>query len=299
MSSKKVTIFRAGSFLSKAQTGLEDFFSQSSVSIGSYWESVGTKRVGTGLSFEEEAVLLPLILDTPAEDRDFRKSVTKFYVELDTKVPYQTGITLEVGLLQDNSKPLSKDNLPINVMDYLRYRHALKHPQVAKSKDNAEGNGLIQFYIFDKSSVLESNKKNMDILDSALVNYSKVKKDADKVNKLLTLLGTDHRAFETDSDRVLGLRKLVEAKPDEFNTIYTDNELDFKYSIQAMVNTGVLKQIGEKYQDAETKKFVANNKEELLVLMQDEKQSDLVVLLKARLQENLKKPYAGKPITVK
>lgn len=303
MSSKKVTIFRAGSFLAKAQTGLEDFFALSTVSIGSYWESIGTKRIGTGLSFEEETILLPLVLDVPAEDREFRKSVSKFYMEMDTKVPYLSGITLEIGLKIDNDKPLSldlknpeKSNLPIQIMDYLRYRHALRHPYVAQSKDKADGNGIIQFYIFDKSAVLEKSRKTMDVLDLAIGNYAKIKEDADKVKKMLTLMGTDYRIFDNASDMVIGLRKIVEAKPDEFNEVYKDSEIESKYTIQLMCNFGVLKQIGDKYQDVETKRFIANSKDELISIMADETQSDLVLTLKTRLQESLKKPYTGKTV---
>ena len=74
LNSRKITIYRSGSFLSVAQgKDVQDFFSSSKRSIGSYFESGASRRIGTGLSFDEEALLLPHILDVPAEHTEFRK----------------------------------------------------------------------------------------------------------------------------------------------------------------------------------------------------------------------------------
>ena len=101
--SKTVTIYRAGSFLSRAQgKEIDDFFATSKRAVGSYWESTNAKRVASGLTFMEEELLMPKILDVHEKDREFRQKVTQFFVELETQIPYESGRTLEIGLEKSN-----------------------------------------------------------------------------------------------------------------------------------------------------------------------------------------------------
>lgn len=300
--SKQITIFRSGSFLSRAQgADTLDFFSSSKRSIGSYWESPHSKKIGSGLTFAEEEILLPNIIDVPAEDREFRKKVTQFYMEIDTNVPYEVGRVLEIGLELDNNAPLkrdpkdpSKSNMPLNIMDYIRYRHALKHPQVSTNKELADGNVMIEFYIFDKTESLRKNSKKSDEKDAAYQIFLSIKPDIEKVKMMLTLLGKDPREFNTDSDAVTALRGIAENTPTVFTEMYATNNLEITYWIRTMVNTGILKIIGNKYFDAETDKLQANSLEELVHFFLDEDNSDVVRLLKARMQESLKKPLPKK-----
>lgn len=303
--SKKVTIFRAGSFLSRAQgKEVEDFFATSKKSIGSYFENVNSKKVASGLSFIEEAILLPALIDTPAEHPEFRRKVTNFYIDLDTPIPHVGGRTLETGLLLSNDEPISydpkdpsKSNMPIELMDYIRYRHLLKHPQVAKSKEDADGNSRIEFYIFDKSETLKKSSKKADEKDAALQIYLTLKPEPKKVEMMLTLLGIDPRIFEGKDREELMIGKLREEsedKPKLFVETYQNAELEIHYWIKSMVNTGVLKTIGTKYLDAETNKLIGNSLEEITYFFKDEENSDTIVSLKARMQEAMKKPIAGK-----
>lgn len=299
--SKQITIFRAGSFLSRAQgKDIEDFFAMSKKSIGSYFEGSSSKKVGSGLTFTEEAILLPKLLDVPSDDREFRKKVTTFYVEIDTQIPYNTGRVLEIGLELDNEKPLfedpkdpSKNNLPLDIMDYIRYRHAMNHPQVALSKETAEGNGLIEFYIFDKTAVTKKNSKKAEEKDVAMQMFLEIKPNPNKVDMMLTLLGKDPREFsgaDAENLKQTALRTEADLNPKLFVEIYQNNDLETHYWIKAMVNTNVLKILNGKYYDAETNKMLCNSLEEITAFFKDEENSDVVVLLKARFQEANKKP---------
>jgi len=300
--SRTVTIFRAGSFLSRAQgKEIEDFFSTSKRAVGSYWESVSSKRIGSGLSFKEEEILLPLVIDVDKTDREFRKKVTEFYVNLETQVPHGQGKTLEIGL-EDNSKPLSEKNLPIDVMDYIRYRHAIKHPYVASSKEQSDGNALMQFYIFDKSEVTKQNTKKQEEKDAAMQLYLEIKMDLEKVDTMLTLLAIDPREFSgpnADELKIKALREQAETKPKNFIEIYNEGDLKIRYWIKTMINTGVLKNIGTKHLDAETNKLIGNNLEETMYYFKDELNSDMVVALKSKAQEALKRPIKRAPSMVK
>lgn len=299
--SKTVTIFRAGSFLSRAQgKEIDDFFASSKKSIGSYWESVSSKKLGSGLTFKEESLLLPHLIDVDADDREFRKKVSEFYINMDTQVPHDKGRTLEIGLETSNTKEVSKDNMPLNISDFVRWKHAIGHPFVAKSKEEADGNALIEFYIFDKSEVIKKNTKKADERDAAMQIYLEIKGDKEKVDMMLTLLGKDPREFsgpEAFESKLAELRKFAESSPETFTTIHNEGDLTARYWIKTMINVGVIKTMGAKHFDAESDKLIGHNLEETLYYFNDEENSDVVVMLKSRAQESMKRPVRNNKVT--
>ena len=301
--SKIVTIFRAGSFLSRAQgKEVQEFLSTTKKSVGSYWESISSKRIASGLSFAEENFLLPYLLDVPAEDREFRKKVSTFYVEIDTQVPHNSGRQLEIGLEESNDRDVSTKNMPINLMDYLRFRHLVGHPQVAMTKEDADGNMLKEFYVFDKSDVIKKNAKKTDEKDAAIQIYLEIKNDQTKVDAMLTIMEVDPREFTGPEAAELKqdeLRSQSETKPEEFVKAYQAADIDIRYWLRTMLNTGVLKLIGTKYLDNETNKLVANNTDEAIFFFKDEENSEAVSLYKARMQEAVKKPLTGRRKAIK
>jgi hypothetical protein len=285
--SKQITIHRSGSFLSVAQgKDVKDFFSSSSQSIGSYYESHNSKRIGTGLSFAEESLLLPILLEVPAEHMEFRKKIGEFYQDIDTKVPYDNGVTLEIGLENSNTDDVSKSNMPINLMDYLRYRHALKHPYVALSKEAGTGNTMKSFYIFDKTEVNKKSSKALEDKDIAFAIYQEVKEDATKMRQALVLLGIN--PDKTDpSEHKEQLRTVAEKEPVRFAKVMGDKEFEINFWIQSMVDHGVLKVMHQKYFDTETDKLIGSNLEEAIYFFKDDTNSDTIGVMKARLQDKL------------
>jgi hypothetical protein len=293
--SKKITIFRTGTFISRAQgKEAQEYFAQSKAPIGSYWESANSQKVGSGLSFKEESLLLPLIIDTPKDDKEFRKKVTEFYNEISTDVPFGTGVTLEVGLEEDNAGQISEKNMPIKLMDYLRYRHAQNHPKVAATKELADGNQLVDYYIFDKDNVQAKNTKKVKERDAAMQIYLEVKNEESQVDQMLTLLGVDPREYATAKDKANlkteKLRELADADPSKFVEAHSSGDLEIRAWITNMVTVGVLKKIGQKYMDGETNEIIGNSLEETIFFFKDEEKSGEITVLKARMQEGLKKP---------
>jgi len=289
--SKQVTIFRARSFVADAQKGLDDFFAQSTKSIGSYWESTSSKKTGTGLSISEQNLLMPEMIDLSTEDKDFRKKVKEFFDEINTKIPHKEGLKLEIGLSVDNDKPVSKDNLPISIMDYIRWRHALGHPEVADNKDEAMGNQLISYYIFDPEGLKAKNQDLIDARDTAMEYYLLLKKDKEKLDNFLAMLGEDPRGFEDQQEKLDFLTNIINSreteKVNDFVTLYEDPKLENKSLLEKMVLTGVLKRVGPRYIVAETDAILGNSQEEALFEIEDQKNEQLMVALKTLLQEKM------------
>lgn len=297
--SKKVTILRKTTMAEKAQDKAPDFMAMSRKSIGSYFASKNEKGIGSGLTFEEKEILMPRIIDVPKDDRTFLDTVRKFFESLQTYVPYEDGVTLEIGLTISNDEELTyfdKDrkifNVPIAPMDYIRYRHALHHPQVAESEAAARGNMLVSFYIFDPASVLTENIELDKTKDRALQIYMTVKTDIGKVDALLTLMGRDPREFsglEKNNEKIKELRSLADNQANKFVEEYEGKMFEEKYLLTSMMNTGIVRRVGNQYINAETGKIIGNNTEEAWYFFKDPAHTDQISILKANLQEALKK----------
>lgn len=296
--SKRITLFLAGSFLENAQTGAQDFMAMSKKSIGSYFAGTLGSSVGNGLSFPEIDLLLPLLIDVPKDDRTFREAVTTFYKNLATNIPFGVGRELEIGLTLDNDKPTTwrneKDepNLPIHLQDYIRYRHAKGHPWVAASKSEALGNMLKHFYIFDETAVNAENAEAGKARDKAITTYLSIKADGEKIDAMLTLMGIDIRVYhgvDKDDLKLEELRSLASKRYDEFNEIFEGKHFEERFTVQKMINTGVIRKVGAQLIDNETGKVLGHNMEEIIYYMKDVNNSDIVSILKAKTQEAMKK----------
>ncbi len=292
--SHRITIFRTGNFLTKTQPKeVASFLSQSRESIGSYFEKRTSPKIGSGLSREEAELLMPEFIDRVPGDREFNEKVTEFFRDLLTPVPFNGGIELEIGLTTNNEKPVSKDNMPLNASDYIRYRHALKHPFVAASKEEAAGNPLKKFYIFDPLNVQNKNFKANVAKDAAMTKYLQVKEDQKQVDMMLSLLGIDVREFtgkDAASSKLAKLRTLVETESDKFNAVYDEGDLEIRATIANMVRFKVLKQIGKRYVVTESNEEIGATLDEAIYFFKDDTNSDKVIVLKALEQEEMTKP---------
>jgi len=301
INSRIVTIRRAPSFISKAQ-GIEvkDFMTSAIQEIGSYFEGGGSTRIGSGLTITEEKILLPEHIGISSEDKEYFKERNKFYVNFYTKVPAD-GIKLEIGLTQDNNKPIhvdktdpEKSNLPINLLEYLRYKHALSHPWVAKSELAGKGNQIQKFFVDDPVTASQGKSDTTAMKDEALTFYLQVKSNPEKVNSLLTLLGVDYRDVvgqtpeQTTQLRVDKLRGLVDTRAKDFNDLNKDKNFDVKYKVQMMINTEVLKKVGAKYLITENGESLGNYEELVEFLKDTTTNSDVIGVLNAKLQEAMK-----------
>lgn len=295
--SRVVRIKRAPSFLSRSQgKEFDDYFGQAVQNIGSYWESSSAKRIASGLKTVEEQLLLPIILGIPASDREFWTKRDDFYASLEVRVPAKDGIEFDISLT-DDSKPLGADlgndikNLPNNIHHYVRYRFAIGHPWTAPSESEATGNQLKHFYVHDDILATNDVASLNDTKDEALGYFLQIKTKADKVNMMLTLLGTDYRDVvgqtdkQTEQLRVDKLRTILDAKPAEFKKIHEDKDFEVKYTIQMLLNTQIFRRIGTKILESETGDSIGTYDETVQFFKDEAENSDKIAVFKAKLQE--------------
>jgi hypothetical protein len=305
--SRIVTIFRSNTFVqnsqagqtavnkdgSKGDEGLQDWMNQSSRNVGPYLQSNTARIIGSGLTQVETALLMPHMINMEPGDREFRKTVFDFFNSLTTKIPPTTGKTLEIGLTVDNSKAISEKNMPLNVEDYIRYRHAKEHPWVAKSKEEADGNTLKTFYIYDADTDLKERSDKVVLQDKADAIWATIKNQPQKVSMLLTLMGKDERDYtgrNVENKRINDLHEIVKTQASAFVTAYEDDRFEARYWLAAMIKANVVDLVGDSYISKSNGKLLARTLPAMLVFLEDERQTDVVTFLKGATQDILRKP---------
>jgi hypothetical protein len=288
--SRIISIYRSKNFLERAQgSDVGEYFSEAKTSIGSTFVK-DQQRVATGLSFKEQDLLMPYVIQMESDERGFRTKVEEFFADLDIKVT-DKGLKLEVGLEESNDSPVSKTNMPINILDYVKYKLSLIHPWVAMNKEEGEGNSTKRFYIHDPEQVKKKQNKVARDQDGALKAYLEVSKNPLKVDMLLTLLGTDPRILDKDTDiHTQKLKEKALSDPDNFVKVLGQDNFETRYMIEFMLKTGVLKKLGVKYQDSETKAIIGHDLDETIAFFTDPNNDQILISYKARLQEAAKKP---------
>lgn len=299
-SSIKIKVYRASTFLSRIQDkSVDDYMSMAKMSIGSYFESRTSRRVGTGkLTQIEFDLLLPRFVEVDAKHPEFMKKVTEYYHEMDTKIPYGMGLELEIGLL-DNTKKigdiLDKQgtiNLPLEAGDYIRYRHLKDHPDVARNKEEADSNPQKKYYIFDPEELKRITKLKNETKDIASQKFLELKQNKTKVRMALALMGENLKVF-TGRDRDITmeekLRQLVAERPADFIAVIGTKDTETRFFIQELVNNKIINCYNGKYTDPEapsaSKSLLANDIDEFITYLTMDSNSAMVVSLKARLEE--------------
>lgn len=292
--SKIVFLKRTRPFIHEAMNSevMQQELAYTKRSISSYFAGPNSAKIGTGLTPSEEKLLVPALLGIEVNDKFYEK-LTLFFTEIDTKVPHgDIGLQLEVGLELDNAQPITftKEvdgkvliNMPLNIMDYIRYRHAIKFPYTALSPEAAEGNQLMWFYIQDPKLVLNSKISDLELKDSAMADYAQAKSDPKKVKMLVTVLKSYIRKKPGkppmninnlgSDDLLIVLRELAEQRPDKFHEIANDGDLKKRYFIDELLSVGLIQRIGNSIVDKETNTNMGDTLKEVVVFLWNPKEA--------------------------
>lgn len=282
--SKKIVIYRAQSFLSRAQgPEVDNYYATTHAAVGSYWLK-GSQQIATGLTVPEIRLLLPALIGIPATDNQFLSAVNRFYGDLTTPVPFKEGRTLEIGLMQDNSKPISEENLPLNIMDYVRYHQIKGHPFVAKDLKEAKKDSRKQFYIFDKEAANDALVAENRSKDAAMQIYMQMKGSEAKRDMMLELIGEKYEDL-TSSERDTLFRNCADKKHTKFYEIYQQGDIEERYKINRLIHHKLLEYLAGKYIIAGSKKLIGSSIKEAIMFLKDDENSETILHLNTSLME--------------
>lgn len=270
------------------------WYGQAWRNIGPYWAH---KTSASGLTFEEQRILMPEVIGIEPTDKDFRRAVTDFFHNFGTKIP-ENGVRLEISL-QDDSKPLAPDNLPINIKDYLSYRHLKEHYEVAQDQSEAQRYQHKKFYIMDPDGITKDAIQINELEDKATVVYMKFKEDTIKLDQILTMLGVNINKmsneakllkFKTLSKRNEELNEIEQREAfDKFITTSEDKDLEYRYLIQEMVGAQYLKKVGTAIHWMESGEVIGQDMDAAVMYFRNPKNSRDLNLMRAQYITKLKK----------
>lgn len=298
----------------------QEQLSLSKKSVGSFFVNKHSTRKGTGLVEEEVKLLLPLLLDIPAESLEFRKEVDKFYTEINTHVPYNDkGLELEIGLELDNDLPVTyfeereiggekmkAYNLPINLEDYVCYRHAQAHPDCAPNPKTAKGNSTVMFYLEDPEETTKDAIYESELKDKALNLYQQLKDDKKKVKAVLTLLAgflTKKRGeivvvdSLTDEQKIVRFRELATSDKHykKFYEVASDPDVFNRYLITELIRVNLLKKAGTSILVTESHEVLGVNMDEAVNnLFKNPGSAQLLAALKEQYSSHKNKALVGR-----
>jgi len=148
---------------------------------------------------------------------EFRKEVNQYYESLSCSIPYN-GKDFEIGL-EDDSKPLSETNRPINVSDYITYK-ALFENDAETADSEAEGQISPIFWFYKKSKTQEKldRLKKQESIGLANSMYEKMKEETLAQRTMLSELGL--QVHEDNIENTLTLHQYVNDNPVKFIELY-------------------------------------------------------------------------------
>lgn len=239
-------------------------------------------KLAVDLTYEEEDLLLPYIIDCDASDREFRKKVTNYYHDISVTVTKE-GTNLEIGLKVSNSEPVSKQNLPINIVDFVNFRAIYKNPRLAKSKALSTGNPHVKFYIEDSESSLAQEKEITESKDQAMQIYFANKNNQKFIAMTLDLMIVNHKD-KNATEKELLFRKQAESKPVEFVRIATDKDAQLKHLISLAISANILKRVGQAVVWVESGETLGHTIDETVQYMKDKNNAPKVNVIKTQLR---------------
>ena len=193
-------------------------------------------------------------------------------------------VLLNVALIYANPEMSMDDNdMPLQIVDYIKYRFALKHPHVAMTKAEMDADFNKRFYIQDLSR--EDKSRNNEIqmkkdADKEFIKLSSSPKDMKRVIRLLSNVNPDRMTVEQIEN---SLYEIKNSNPKKFVRIATDKNLELKAEIEEMVTAGVLRKIGNQiiYID----EVLGENMDNAVVYLKDKKNSGTLTVMRAKLKE--------------
>ena len=150
----------------------------------SYSSTLGSIYLGRqplrGVEGKEEEELLTGVLDVKPDHDDWARQSKKFWSDMHISVPFE-GVNLDIST-DENGKPFNKE-------DYMKYKFAVKHPQVALNKNDMTSKH--RFYIHDTTRDLIKKNNEIQVRKDADKEFIKVTADDKKMTRILRLLTTD------------------------------------------------------------------------------------------------------------
>lgn len=135
---------------------------------------------------------------------------------------------------------------PVNIEQYIIYRHCLLYRDVAKDTAIVNSDPSIRFYIKDEAKEAEKQKKLTEYRMQAMRNFIELNASPTKRNSVYIAIvasrneNVSEALIKTDAEKNAYLMDYVNTNPDKFNKMYTDKNITTKAFIETLIVRGEL-----------------------------------------------------------
>ena len=216
-----------------------------------------------GLSFEEEKLYLPEIINVSPNDIGWRAATNDYWNNISVPIPADGTTTNKLQgkvlkfIVEFNSEKDKKDfektlsfeekaeiskrgRVVEGIADYILWRYCLIYSRVANRFEDIGKSAKIFFYLYSKENetlvehqAFKARVKAQSLFTSILLKES-------MVDAVLLMFDQDLSAFDTLQDKHLALEALIKVQPKAFVQYIEDTSLEEKAQIKIAVERGIL-----------------------------------------------------------
>jgi len=247
-----------------------------------------------GISFDEEKALLPDIISCSPSSMDWSSKTKAFWDKMDVPIPNhgkKLNITTDkIDFKVPGEERVIKIERPQVVLDYLIYRFALKHSEVAKNLEECLALKEKQFYIEDQDAEIKAKTTTLEVKNKAKAKYLELCAGEAKDESILKAIAYNTRDLHGSSipnklpELLVFLDTVAEKYPAGFYAAASDPNLKDRAFVAQLIDYQIITSAGNQiYDETQGIDALAESIDEFIKLINQGTKSAYKVQLKIKL----------------
>ena len=194
---------------------------------------------------------ISFVYNTKKDYLDFKKkedAIDEEYAKVDRTdlSAIKKAIKKRVDALNTLESEKYKIGHPVNLEQYIIYRHCLLYRDVAKDTAIVNSDPSVRFYIKDEAKEAEKQKKLTEYRMQAMRNFIELNASPTKRNAVYVAIvasrneNVSEALVKTDSEKTSYLMDYVNTHPDKFNKLFADKNIVTRAFIETLIVRGEL-----------------------------------------------------------
>lgn len=194
---------------------------------------------------------ISFVYNTKKDYLDFKKkedAIDDNYAKVDRTnlSAIKEAIKKRVNALNTLESEKYKVGHPVNLEQYIIYRHCLLYRDVAKDTAIVNSDPSVRFYIKDEAKEVEKQKKLTEYRMQAMRNFIELNASTTKRNAVYIAIvasrneNVSEALIKTDSEKTSYLMDYVNTHPDKFNKLFADKNIITRAFIETLIVRGEL-----------------------------------------------------------
>ena len=194
---------------------------------------------------------ISFVYNTKKDYLDFKRkedAIDEEYAKVDRTnlSAIKEAIKRRVNALNTLESEKYKVGHPVNIEQYIIYRHCLLYRDVAKDTAIINSDPSIRFYIKDEAKEAEKQKKLTEYRMQAMRNFIELNASPTKRNSVYIAIvasrneNVSEALIKTDAEKNAYLMDYVNTNPDKFNKMVADKNINTRAFIETLIVRGEL-----------------------------------------------------------